>query len=108
PEPTHLPAGLRDHPLTHRQRPETAVPQRGPQPVKERLDATSRSDDRRRGHAVYPRRPCAPVAPHPLPRNPKERRIGNEVEQVVELLVTIITSPTVQLRLNPQYPNLRA
>ncbi|WP_433192187.1 hypothetical protein ACQP1G_26030 [Nocardia sp. CA-107356] len=52
-------------------------------------------------------RACAPVVPHPLPRDQKERGIGDEIEQIIEPAMKIITGPTVQLGLDPQYPTLR-
>jgi hypothetical protein len=46
------------------------------------------------------------VAPHPIPRDQQERGIGDKVEQVAELAMSIITNPTVQLGLDLQYPIL--
>ena len=43
------------------------------------------------------------VAPHPIPRHDEERRIGDEVEQVIEATVRIVGRPLVQLGLDPQY-----
>src|SRR6266536_1289795 len=106
PQPAQLAARLGDHPLLGRQRLEAALPQRGPQPVQELLAPDPR-DDGRRCLAVHPGGLGALVAPHPLPRPPKERGIGHEVEQVVEHATRLLASPTVQLGLDPQYPALR-
>ena len=65
-----------------------------------------RSRDGRRRAAVHPGRPCALVAPHPIPRHQQERGIGDEVEQVIEPAMRIIARPTVQLGLDLQYPAL--
>jgi len=62
--------------------------------------------DRTGSLPVDPGRAGTLVAPHPIPRNQKERGIGDEVEQVVEPAMRIITSPTVQLGLDLQYPVL--
>ena len=46
----------------------------------------------------HPPRPCGTlVAPHPIPGHQQERRIGDEVEQIIEPAMRIITGPTVQL-----------
>ena len=58
-------------------------------------------------------RPSTPAVLAPLlPRTrsqatSKERGIGDKVEQVIEPAMRIITGPTVQLGLDPQYPALR-
>ena len=44
------------------------------------------------------------VTPNPIPRDPQERGIGDEVVQIVEPAMRIITGPTVQLGLDLQYP----
>ena len=105
PQTAQLAARLGDHPLPHRQRTEAAVPQRGPQPVEELLDARPASMDARSGRP--PRRSGTLVTPHPIPRHQQERGIGDEIEQVIEPAMRIITSPTVQLGLDLQYPALR-
>ena len=99
-------ARFRDQPLPRGQRPEAAVLQCRPQPVKELPDAQPRLD-RGGGVPVHPGGLRTLVAPHPVPRDKQERRVGHEVEQVVEPAMRIIDSPTVQLGLNPQYPVLR-
>jgi len=107
PEPTQLAARLGDHPLPHRQRPEAAVPQRGPQPVEEVLDPDPLHDGRR-CRTVHPGGFRALVAPHPIPAHQQERWIGDEIEQIVKAAMRIITSPTVQLGLDTQYSMLGA
>src|SRR5690606_31406630 len=46
------------------------------------------------------------VGSDPVPCHDKERRITDEVEQVIEPATLVIASPTVQLGLNLQYPRL--
>ena len=65
-----------------------------------RSSAARRGTPPRRGppdgagrHAVDPRGACTPVAPHPVPRHKQERRIIDEVEQIIE--------PTTQDRRSP-------
>lgn len=58
--------------------------------------------------AVHPGGLRALVTPHPIPRHQQKRRIGHQIEQVVKPAIKIITSPTVQLGLDSQYPNLGA
>jgi len=58
------------------------------------------------GLAVHPGGACPLVTPHPIPRNQKKRRIGDEVVQIIEPAIRIITGPTVQLGLDLQYPAL--
>jgi hypothetical protein len=99
-------ARFRDQPLPRGQRLEAAVLQCRPQPVKELPDAQPRLD-RGGGVPVHPGGLRTLVAPHPVPRDKQERRVGHEVEQVVEPAMRIINSPTVQLGLNLQYPVLR-
>ena len=59
------------------------------------------------GAPVHPGRARPLVAPHPIPRHQQERGIGDEVEQIIEPAMRIITGPTVQLGLDLQYPALR-
>jgi hypothetical protein len=56
------------------------------------------------GLAVHSGRACSLVSPHPIPRNQQERGIGDEIEQIIEPAMRIITGPTVQLGLDLQYP----
>src|SRR5208282_2882747 len=93
---------LGNHPLPHRQRAETAVLQRGPQPLQEPLDA--RGLDVPGRPAIHPGRAGALIAPHANPRHQKERGIADKVIQIIKPAMRIITSPSVQLGLDPQYP----
>ena len=47
---------------------------------------------------------CALVAPHPVPRHNEERRVIDEVVQVIEPAARIADRPLVQLRLHRVYP----
>ena len=106
PQAAQLAARLGDHPLPYRQRAETAVPELRPQLVEELLDARPHRDGRS-GAAIHPGGAGTLVAPHPIPRHQQERGIGDEVEQIIEPAMRIITGPTVQLGLDLQYPSLR-
>jgi hypothetical protein len=106
PQPTQLAAGFRDHPLTHRQGPETTVLHRAAKLGEEPLDP----DPDQNGYgrvAVHPGGLGALVTPHPIPGHQKEGRVGDEIEQITELLVRIVGCPTVQLGLDLLYPALR-
>jgi hypothetical protein len=47
----------------------------------------------------------APLFPRTRsPRNQQERGISDEIEQIIEPAMRIITGPTVQLGLDLQYP----
>jgi hypothetical protein len=96
---------LGNHPLAHRQRVEASVLQLRPQLVEENLDAHARRDG---GHglAVHPGRASTLVTPHPIPRHQQKRGIGDEIEQIIEPAMRIITSPTVQLGLDLPYSSL--
>jgi site-specific DNA recombinase len=106
PQAAQLAACLGNHPLPHRQRAETAVLQRRPQPAEEnpgpnpRLDVDSRP-------AIHPSRAGPFVTPHAIPRHSQERGIADEIEQIAEPVMRILTSPAVQLGLDLQYPALR-
>ena len=105
PEAAQLAARLGNHPLPHRHGPETAVLDLRPQPVEEFPGADPHLDGRRCA-PVHPGGARTLVAPHPTPGDQQEAGIGNEIEQVVEPAMWIITSPTVQLGLDLQYPAL--
>jgi hypothetical protein len=49
---------------------------------------------------------CSLVVPHPIPGHQEKPGIGDKIEQIVEPAMRIITSPTVQLGLDLQYPDL--
>ena len=103
PQAAQLAARLGDHPLPHRQRPETTVLQRSPQPV-EVVGHPDPRHDRRGGAPVHPGGLGTLVAPHPIPRHQQKRGIGHQIEQVIELATGILTRPPVQLGLDLQYP----
>src|SRR6266511_1255869 len=86
---------------------EAAVFERGPQPVEELLNSLPDLDGHG-GSPVHPGRAGTLVSPHPIPRHQQEGGIGDEVKQIVEPAMRIITSPTVQLGLDLQYPKLGA
>jgi hypothetical protein len=106
PKASGLAVRLRDQPLPHRQWTKAAVLQRGSQPSEENLDPDH-------GLHVVGGAPIHAgclgtlVVPHPIPRDQKERGIGDKVEQIVKPAMGVITGPTVQLRLDLQYPMLR-
>src|SRR5512140_369437 len=102
---TLLAIRLGNHPLPHRQRAETAVLQRRPQPLQEPLD--TRGLDVPGRTAIHPGRTGALITPHANPRHQKERGIADKVVQIIKPAMRIITSPSVQLGLDPQYPALR-
>ena len=106
PQAALLAARLGDHPLPHRHRAEAAVLQTRPQPVKELLNPHHRL------HvvgtlAVHASGLGALVVPHPIPGHQQEGGIGDKVKQIVEPAMRIIPGPTVQLRLDLQYPSGR-
>ena len=97
PQPPQPAVRLGNHPLPDRQRAEAAVrneirSDRG----SPRHPATPRS--RRRWRRPL-RRCVAPCSPDPSPCNQQERRIDDEVEQIIEPAMRIIAGPTVQLGL---------
>jgi hypothetical protein len=100
------PSRLRDQPLAHRQRPERARLELGPQVIQELLD-TDALLDQRDGHAVHAGRVRAPVALDPAERHVQRRRVKHEVEQVIEPAARIGRRPAVKLGLHPRYPRPR-
>jgi hypothetical protein len=57
--------------------------------------------------AVHSGGACALVAPDPVPCHQQERRVADEVEQIIEPTQRIVGGPLVQLGLDSQYPGLR-
>src|SRR6476660_548856 len=105
PEATQLAVGLGNHPLPHRHRAETAVLQRRPQPVEEHLDALLGLEGEG-SLPIHSGRASTLIAPHPIPRHQQERRIADEVEQIIEPAMSIITGPSMQFGLDLPYPTL--
>ena len=77
-----------------------------PQPLQEPLDTRPASMYAGRT-AIHPGRTGALITPHANPRHQKERGIADKVVQIIKPAMRIITSPSVQLGLDPQYPALR-
>ncbi|MQY26306.1 hypothetical protein NRB56_18690 [Nocardia sp. RB56] len=104
PQPAQLATGFRDHPLTHRHRAEAALLHLRTQLAEEVPDPLEHRD----GQGCSPIHPGSPgtgVPAHPIPRHHQERRITHEVEQIIEPATRIAAGPTVQLRLDIQYPS---
>ena len=59
-----------------------------------------------RSDPIDPGGACTLVAPDPAPRHDEERRVIDEVEQVIEATARIGRRPVVQLRLHREYPRL--
>src|SRR5690606_21099328 len=98
-----LAARLGDPTLPHRQGPEGAGLQLGPQLRKEALQSAHVLDVVG-GHAVHSGRACTLVAPHPHPPCKQEGRVADEIVQVIKPAERILRRPTGQLGLDLQYP----
>jgi len=96
-----LPAALGDHPLPDRQRRELTglhlLVQAGKEGPLDRLEQTW-------ANPVDPGRSCSLIAPHPIPSDHQERRVGDEVEQVSKHPARVVAGPLVQFGLDLQYP----
>jgi hypothetical protein len=106
PQAALLAARLGDHPLPHWDRAEAAVLQTRPQPVEELLHPNHGL------HvvgtmAIHASRFSASVMPHPIPGHKQKGRVGDKVEHIIKPAMRIIPGPTVQLRLDLQYPAAR-
>ena len=73
------------------------------QPTEQRLDT---EHDRAGCHSIDAGGSCTLVAPHPSPRHSEERRVIDEVGEVIEATARIGLRPLVQLRLHHEYPVL--
>ena len=62
--------------------------------------------DGARCHSINPGGPCTLVGPHPVPCHDQERRVIDEVGEVIETTAGIGHRPSVQLLLHHQYPVL--
>src|SRR5207249_1308752 len=60
--------------------------------------------DRARCHSIDTGRACPLVAPDPVQRHNEERRVADEVVEVIETAASIAGRPLVQLALHLEYP----
>jgi hypothetical protein len=101
-----FPARLGNQLLPHRQGPERAVLQGGPQVVQEPGHAHCLLDPGG-GDAVHAGGVRALVARDPGERHDQRRRVMHEVEQVIKPAARVSRRPTVKLGLHPRYPRPR-
>jgi hypothetical protein len=106
PEPALFAAALGDHSLPHRQRVEAPSLELCSQLGEEDL-LTPNGRHVVGGLPVHPGRASPSVASHPTPANNKERRVTDEVVEVVEPTSGVVGCSSVQLGLDLQYPRLR-
>jgi len=106
PEPALFAAALGDHSLPHRQRVEAPGFELCSQLGEEDLLAPN-GRHVVGGLTVHPGRASPSVAPHPTPADKQERRVTDEVVEVVEPTSGVVGCPSVQLGLDLQYPRLR-
>ena len=99
-QPPELAAPLGDELLPHGQRGEAPGLEIVSQPDEERLAER----DGAWLHPIDPSGPCPSVAPDPVPGHDLEGRIAHEVVEVIEATVGVVDGPTMQLRLDLQYP----
>src|SRR6266536_2249230 len=97
-----FPALLRYQHPTHRNRPELTRLQRIPD-LPQELPGPHRCLDPAGSGPVDTRSAGALIRGHAFPRDPQERRIINEVEQVTETTTLIPGRPQVQFGLHPRY-----
>jgi len=102
PQPSELARRLGDQLLAHPGRGEPAGFQIHP----DRLQELPLGRDRLGGDPINPGRACALVAPHPVPCHDEERRVMEQVVEVIEPATGIPDRPTVQLGLHREYPRL--
>jgi len=105
PKSALLAAGLGDYPLPHGQGHKPLGLQVSPKLSKEEILAPLALDVIGR-LAVYPSRASTLVAPHPTPPHQQERRVADEIEQIIKPATMLLGRPMVQLGLDPQYPRL--
>src|ERR1035441_7135717 len=94
---------LGDHRLPHRHRRESACLEVISQPT-EQLSSTE--DDGAWNHSIDTGRACPLVPLDPTPRHDEQRRVVDEVVEVIETTIRIADRPLVQLRLHLVYPQL--
>ncbi len=100
------PSRLGNQPFPHRQRPERAVLEGGPQVLQKPGHAHLLLDPGG-GHAVHAGGVRALVARDPVERHDQRRRVVHEVEQVIKPAARIGRRPPVKLGLHPRYPRPR-
>jgi hypothetical protein len=105
-QPACLAAGLGDHPFPCGQGEQLTGLQIGSQFGEEHLLAPVDHDGAGRLR-VHSSRPSALVTPHPTPRHQQERRVIDEIEQIIEPTIRTIGRPPMQLGLHLQYPRRR-
>src|SRR5665213_2436721 len=91
------------HRLPHRHRRESACLEVISQPA-EQLSSTE--DDGAWNHSIDTSRACPLVPLDSTPRHDEERRVADEVVEVIKTTTRITDRPLVQLRLHPLYPEL--
>ena len=101
-----LAAGLGIQAFPHRQRPERAVLEGGPQVIQEPGHAHLLPDPGG-GDAVHAGGVRALVTRNPVKRDDQRRRVMHEIEQVIKPAARISRRPSVKLGLNPRYPRPR-
>src|SRR5216683_749471 len=102
-ETTQFSVRLRYHLLPNRGRGKGFLLQPGTQILQERLHP-DRPFDGVSGLPVDPGRPGTLVRRDPVPGDPQERRVADEIEQIIKSAAPIGHRPTVQLGLQFRYP----
>jgi hypothetical protein len=105
PQPAQPAAALGDQTLLHRRRPEAPGAQLLSEPCQEPLD-TQPAFDVVGVLPIHPGRARPSIGPHPLPRHHQRGRVTDEVVEVGEPPLPIVSCPPVQLALDPEYPRL--
>ena len=105
PQPTVFPAALGDHHLPHRLRVKPAGLEIISQLRQEALLAHD-GRDVTGGTPVHPGRASPSVAPDPRPGVHQDRRVIDEVVQIIKPTVGIVGRPLMQLGLDSQYSRL--
>src|SRR5215212_9601580 len=101
-QPTELAVRLRDHHLPHRDRLERPALQLGTDVAQKHLNPDPGLDPGHRG-PVDPGCSRPGVGSDAFPRHRQERRVVNQVEQIIKPATGIPGRPTVQLGLHPSY-----
>src|ERR1019366_8531667 len=98
-----FPVRLGYHRLPHRHLEESACLEVLSQLTEQLRNA---EDDGARNHSIDTGRACPLVPLDSTPRHDEERRVADEVVEVIETTTRITDRPLVQLRLHPVYPQL--